>query len=197
METVASPPLGLLGLIHSDLQAKARWMYHADSRRALLKTLAADGTITMLLYRLMQASQKRHLGGLAMLFNKLIAIFGQCAIGRNADFGPAFVLLYSNGIMINGSVRGGSHVMLAHQITIGEERNLAPVLGNHVYIGAGARLMGPLIVGDHTKIGANSVVLSNVPDGATVLGIPARVVWKTVIRKTEPVSSNSMQKPAQ
>jgi serine O-acetyltransferase len=173
----------LFSLIGSDVRAKSQWMYGGDSTKLFLKTLAADGTATMILYRLMQASHKHHLAPLAMIFNKCITIFGQCAIGREADFGSAFVILYSNGVMINGHVRGGSHVTLTHQITIGEEHNRAPVLGNHVYIGAGARILGGVTIGDHTKIAANAVVLNHVPDGATVLGIPAQVVWRKPVKK--------------
>jgi serine O-acetyltransferase len=166
---------GLFGLIGSDLKAKSAWMYQSESGGALLKTLLADGTITMIFYRLMQASQRYHLSPVAMLFNRLNSIFGQCVIGRGAEFGPGFVILYSNGIVINSLVRGGSHVTITHQNTIGEIEHRAPVLGDHVYVGAGARILGAVTVGSHTKIGANAVVVNDVPDGATVVGIPARI----------------------
>ena len=57
-----------------------------------------------------------------------------------------------------------------------EESPGAPVVGDCVYIGTGAKLIGPIKVGDGAKIGANSVVLTDVPEGATVVGIPARVI---------------------
>lgn len=177
MATAAPKRLGMLGLIMSDLRAKADWMYESESGGALVKTLLADGTIAMILYRLMQASQRYHLGPLAMFFNRVNSIFAQCVIGRGAEFGPGFVILYSNGIVINSLVRGGSHVTVTHQNTLGEPGGgRAAVLGDHVYVGAGARIIGPVTIGSHARVGANAVVVADVPAGATVVGIPARIV---------------------
>lgn len=159
-----------------DLKAKARWCYGDDQPRTLLKALLTDGTFAMACYRLMQWSQRHGLAPLAMVFNKVNAFFGQCIIGRHADFGPCFVLIHSQGIVINGSVRGGSHVYIEHQVTIGAEKYSSPVLGDHVFIGAGAKIIGAVAIGNHSRIGANAVVVREVPAGATVVGIPARVV---------------------
>lgn len=163
-------------LFVEDLKAKARWVYGDDRPRTLVKTLLADGTFAMACYRAMQWSQQHRLAPLAMVFNKLNAVFGQCIIGRHADFGPCFVLIHSQGIVINGSVRGGAHVYIEHQVTIGAEKYRSPVLGDHVFIGAGAKIVGAVAIGSHSRIGANAVVVHEVPPGATVVGIPARVV---------------------
>jgi serine O-acetyltransferase len=61
-------------------------------------------------------------------------------------------------------------------VTIGAERRQSPTLGNDIFIGAGAKVIGPLHIGDGARIGANAVVLSDVPAWSTVAGIPARVV---------------------
>ncbi len=167
---------GLFELIGADVKAKAASVYDSTSTRAILKTLLTDGTCSMLLYRTMQASQKCHLVPLAMIFNKLIGIFGQCVIGRKADFGPGFVIVHSQGIVINSSVVGGSNVSVGHQVTIGAEKRQSPVLGDDVKVGAGAKILGSVKIGSHVKIGANAVVMKDVPDGATVVGVPAKVV---------------------
>ena len=166
----------VFSLMAGDVKAKAAWLYGAASRRHCLKALGADGTFAMLCYRLMQASQRRRLVPLAMLFNKLNAFFGRCVIGRNAWFGPRFVLIHSYGIVINSAVRGGADLRLEHGVTIGAEKGAAPVLGDGVFVGAGAKLLGGIRIGDRSKIGANAVVLSDVPAGATAVGIPAKVV---------------------
>ena len=166
---------GLFGLIASDLKAKAEWVYGAKSRRNVLKTLVTDGTFAMIVYRLMQASQKARLVPFAMIFNKLNAILGRCIIGRNAQFGEGFVLIHSYGVVINSSVRGGKNVKLEHLVTIGAERNTSPLLGNNIFVGAGAKIVGAVRIGDNTRIGANAVVVDDVPDGATAVGVPARV----------------------
>lgn len=167
---------GLLSTIAEDVRSKARWCYRSDHWRSTLKTLAADGTTAMILYRLMQWSRRRRLAPLEMLFNKLNAVCCNCIIGRGAEFGPGFVLIHATGIVINGQVRGGANVFLEHQVTIGAERQRVPILGNNVFIGAGAKLIGSLRVGDGARVGANAVVVRDVPDHSTVVGIPAKVV---------------------
>ena len=165
---------GLFALIDSDIRAKAEWLYGDKSRRSVVKALLTDGTAGMILYRLMQASQSRRLAPLSMIFNKMNGVFGGCVIGRRADFGPAFVLVHSNGIVINGMVRGGHHVFLEHQVTIGAERGESPVLGDDIFVGAGAKIVGSVRIGSDVRIGANAVVIADVPDGATAVGVPAR-----------------------
>ena len=163
-----------MSLIRSDIAAKAQWLYGRNTARTRCRALCTDGTAAMVLYRLMQAAQRLGLAPLAMLCNKLMACCCGCIIGRNATFGPRFVLIHSIGVVINSSVQGGEDVYLEHQVTIGAEQNQSPVIGNHVFIGAGAKLIGPIRVGNHTRIGANAVVCKNVPDYATAVGVPAR-----------------------
>jgi serine O-acetyltransferase len=169
--------LNALRMLGQDLREKARWCYKSESPRALLKVLATDGTLAMVLYRLMQGSRESGLGPLEMSFNKLNSTLGGCVIGRGADFGPGFVLFHSNGVVINGKVRGGSSVHLHHEVTIGDnEDGECGVLGSNVQIGAGAKIIGPVTIGDGVRIGANAVVVHDVPDDTTVVGIPARPV---------------------
>jgi len=168
-----SAPAGLFALIRSDLVAKAEWLYEDSSMKSVLKALSTDGTPSMIVYRLMQASRRAGLGPLAMIFNKINVILG-CIIGRGAEFGPGFVLIHSHGVVINGSVRGGTGVKLEHQVTIGAERYQSPVLGDNVFVGAGAKIVGAVVIGSNVRIGANAVVIRDVPDDATAVGVPAR-----------------------
>jgi serine O-acetyltransferase len=169
------PAFKTLALIASDVRRKALWCYESDSWQAMTKAALTDGTLAMVLYRLMQASRRHEIGALEMLFNKLNVLNG-CIIGRGAEFGPGFVLVHSSGVVINGAVRGGDNVLIEHQVTIGAERRASPVIGNDVFVGAGARIVGPVTVGDGARIGANAVVVHDVPADTTVVGIPARPV---------------------
>lgn len=168
------PSLGTL--VASDLSAKARWCYERSDWKAIVKVACADGALAMLLYRLMQWSRRYRLAPLEMLFNKLNAVLGGAIIGRGAEFGPGFVLIHSQGVVINGQVHGGSHVYIEHQVTIGAEGRASPLIGSNVFIGAGAKIIGAVTIGDRARVGANAVVVHDVPPGATVVGIPARVV---------------------
>src|SRR5205814_5020854 len=112
---------------------------------------------------LMQWSHRYRLTPLAMLFNKLNAICCNCIIGRGAEFGPGFVLVHSTGVVVNGSVRGGSNVYIEHQVTVGAERRQSPCLGSNVFLGAGAKVLGAVTVGDGARVGANAVVVHDVP----------------------------------
>jgi len=168
--------LKTLRAISADLREKAKWCYESESAPALVKTLATDGTMAMILYRLMQSSRAHGLGPLEMVFNKMNTVLGGCVIGRGAEFGPGLVLIHSNGVVINGSVKAGSRVHIEHQVTIGAERRQSPEIGSDVFIGAGAKIIGPVKIGDGARIGANAVVLHDVPPNTTVVGIPARPV---------------------
>jgi serine O-acetyltransferase len=163
-------------LMLSDVRAKARWCYADDSARAVVKTLLTDGTLAMLAYRMMQWARAHRLAPLEWFCNKFNVLTGSCVIGRGAEFGSGFVLIHSIGVVINGQVQAGSNIRIEHQVTIGAERRGCPRLGHDIFIGAGAKIIGPVVIGSHTRIGANAVVVDDVPDYATVAGIPARVV---------------------
>ena len=168
--------MGLLSLIGSDLRAKAAWCYESESPGAVVRALLTDGTPAMILYRLMQWSRRHGLVPLEMAFNRLNSIFCNCIIGRGAEFGARFVLVHATGVVINGRVVGGSDVFLEHQVTIGAERRASPRLGSDVFVGAGAKIVGAVSIGDGARIGANAVVVNDVPPFTTVVGIPAKVV---------------------
>lgn len=166
----------MIGLLKTDLRRKALWIYERDDLKSLVKVLLTDGTMAIVYYRLMQASRRWRLAPLELFFNRLNTICCNCIIGRGAEFGEGLVLIHATGTVINGSVRGGRNVSLEHQVTIGEEKRKSPIIGNDVYIGAGAKVIGGVTIGDGARVGANAVVVHDVPANCTVVGVPARVV---------------------
>lgn len=96
-------------------------------------------------------------------------------IPRNV-FGPGLSLAHYGSIVVNGGARVGRNCRIHPGVVIGELDDQAPVIGNDVYLGPGAKLYGAIRIGDRAAVGANAVVNADVPADAVVAGIPARVV---------------------
>lgn len=118
------------------------------------------------------------LAKLAVVQHRFWTIVTGADIQLNSSIGGGLILPHPNGIVIHPSVVIGVNCLIHQQVTIGVKRGAsrAPVLGGHVDIGAGAKIIGPVVIGDDVLIGANSVVVKDVPDGATVAGIPAKII---------------------
>ena len=98
-------------------------------------------------------------------------------IQRTATLGKRLCLPHPTGVVIHRDAVIGDDCILMQQVTLGQLAETgAPVIGSNVYIGAGAKVLGDITVGDGARIGANAVVLSNVPPQCTVVGIPAQIV---------------------
>ena len=97
---------------------------------------------------------------------------------KSTDFGPRLFLPHPFGIVVHARVRLGRRVTLFQNVTLGEdnERPGVPVLGDDIIVGAGAVILGAVTIGSGARIGANAVVLRDIPEGAVAVGIPARVV---------------------
>ena len=93
----------------------------------------------------------------------------------NTQIGGGLLIPHPNGIVIHSAAVIGPNCLIFQQVTIGDADGI-PTIGGHVDIGAGAKVLGAITVGDHARIGANAVVLRDVPEGATMVGIPARAL---------------------
>lgn len=98
-------------------------------------------------------------------------------IPLNCQIEGGLMLPHPNGVVIHSGVRVGPNCMIFQQVTIGTRTaSSLPVIGGHVDIGAGAKILGGVRIGEHASIGANAVVLSDVPAGKTAVGIPAVII---------------------
>jgi serine O-acetyltransferase len=97
-----------------------------------------------------------------------------------AVIGRRFFIDHGMGVVIGETAQIGDDVTLYHGVTLGgttwNKGKRHPTLGNGVVVGAGAKILGPIFIGDNTKIGSNAVVVRDVPAGATAVGIPARIL---------------------
>ena len=98
-------------------------------------------------------------------------------IPLNVSIGGGLLIPHPNGIVIHPDARIGPNCIIFQQVTIGTGGKAgAPVIGGHVDIAAGAKVIGGVTIGEHARVGANAVVVSDVPPGTTVVGIPARIL---------------------
>lgn len=118
---------------------------------------------------------------LAVLRYRFWSAVTQAEIDLNADIGGGLLIPHPNGIVMHPDATLGVNCLVFQQVTLGTvaARPGAPSIGNHVDIGAGARILGPVTIGDHAVIGANAVVTTDVPAHATAVGIPARVLERS------------------
>ncbi|MGE6490453.1 serine O-acetyltransferase [Exiguobacterium sp. NPDC077395] len=108
-----------------------------------------------------------------------IRIFANSEVPYTTKIGKRLGLPHGGmGIIISGKSTIGDDVIIFHQVTIGTRvsEGKAPIIGNNVFIGAGAKILGDITIGDGSSIGANAVVLTDVPPHSTAVGIPAKII---------------------
>lgn len=118
---------------------------------------------------------------LARLISQLARSLTGIEIHPGAQIGKNLFIDHGMGVVIGETAVIGDDCLIYHEVTLGghhggkgEKRH--PTIGNHVLIGAGAKVLGNITIGDFVQIGANSVVLKDVPAYTTVVGIPARII---------------------
>jgi serine O-acetyltransferase len=130
----------------------------------------------------------------AFATNKFCEVFMEMCIDPQATIGGGLYIGHIGGVHINPGAVLGRDCDLAHRVTIGASamgRSGVPVLGDEVYIGTGAALVGKIKVGSGAKIAANTLVMTNVPAGATVMGVPGRIVMRPAKPAVAPVPAVS------
>lgn len=164
----------MIALLISDIKAKQRLYAQYGGSCSFLRALLTDGTSANVLYRVQEFLSSVGVAPLALMPHILNKWFNGCVIGVKARFGAGFVLIHPVGVVINSSVRGGRDVWIESGVVIGDNRGRSPELGNGIFIGSGAKIIGGLTIEDGARVGANAVVTKDVGRGVTVVGIPAR-----------------------
>ncbi len=112
---------------------------------------------------------------------RLIETATGISLPKTARIGPGLRIWHFSGVFVHAEAVIGAKCTMRHGVTIGNRREggPVPVIGDNVEFGAYAQVLGGVRIGDNCKIGAMSVVLSDVPDGATAVGAPARIIYNT------------------
>jgi serine O-acetyltransferase len=115
-------------------------------------------------------------GKFAVLRHRFWSAVAGSDVPLNSSIAGGLVLPHPNGVVLHPEARIGPNCILFQQVTIGTgPKPGVPELGGHVDVGPGAKILGGIRIGDHAVIGANAVVLSDVPEGCVAVGIPASV----------------------
>lgn len=119
---------------------------------------------------------------IARAISQIARFFTGIEIHPGAKIGKGLFIDHGMGVVIGETAEIGDNVTIYHGVTLGgtgkEKGKRHPTVGNNVVIGSGAKILGPITIGDDAKIGANAVVLENVPSRATAVGIPAKIIGR-------------------
>ena len=142
--------------------------------------LLYPGVHAIIRHRIAHFFYRHHLFFLARLESQWNRFCTGIEIHPGATIGRRFVIDHGMGIVIGETAEIGDDVLIYHGVTLGgtgkDQGKRHPTIGNGVMIGCGAKVLGPFKVGNGARIASNSVVLSEVPENATAVGIPAQVV---------------------
>ena len=134
---------------------------------------------------------------MARLLSNITRIFTGVEIHPAAEIGSNLFIDHGTGVVIGETAVIGNDCTLYHGVTLGgtswEKGKRHPTLGNNVVVGAGAKILGPIAIESGARIGSNAVVIKNVPENSTVVGIPARVVASETESKERQKSNPNTQ----
>ncbi len=163
--------------------------FYSDIRAAQVRDPAARGFLEILvLYQGLHAIAanrvahffyKLHLYFIARLISQLSRFFTGIEIHPGATIGKNFFIDHGMGVVIGETAVIGDNVLIYQGVTLGGtgivKGKRHPTIGNNVVIGGGAKVLGNITVGDNSYIGANAVVIKDVPPNSTVVGVPGRI----------------------
>lgn len=138
--------------------------------------LLHDGFAVLALTRVRELARRWHVPGVNRLVRLAQTALYGIEIGKDVQLGEGVCFVHTLGTVIGGDARLGARVRVLGNVTIGTAKdNGYPAIGDDVTIGAGARILGPITIGRGATIGANAVVLIDVPAYARAVGVPAVV----------------------
>ena len=173
--------MSLCGAIKADFHRLLEDGFH---RRTMIRGLFSQGFQAIFVYRVFRWLLEKHIPTQPFRFfvERFIEITTGISLPVHAQIGKGLRIHHFGGIIIHSDVVIGEGCTIYQGVTIGDlgGGGGVPHIGNHVLIGAGAKVLGAITVGDFCRIGANAVVLNPVPAGCLAVGVPA------VIKKKNP-----------
>ncbi len=175
---ITETTIGTFNKIKKDFQAALSMDPAATSRIEV--ALTYSGFHALLFHRVAHWLARYRVPFFPRALSQLARFLTGIEIHPAAKIGSGLFIDHGMGVVIGETSEIGDNVTLFQGVTLGgtgkQRGKRHPTLGSHVVVGAGAKVLGPITIGDYVKIGANSVVLQDVPDHSTVVGIPGRIV---------------------
>lgn len=148
--------------------------------RDVVRGLLSQGFQALLVYRMFRWLHLRKIPTqpFRLIVERITEIMTGISIPAEVEIGRGLRIHHFGGIILHPHTVVGENCTLYQGVTLGDKGGYggAPVIGNHVLIGAGAKILGHVEIGDHAVIGANSVVTKSVPEHAVAVGVPAEIV---------------------
>src|SRR5262245_20576909 len=161
----------------------ARFREEDDSVRTLIRGLLSQGFQALIVYRIVRWFYERRIPTQPLRFfiERFIEVITGISIPAQAKIGKGLRIHHFGGVIIHSAAVIGEDCTVYHGVTLGDlgGRGGAPRVGDRVMIGAGAKLIGEIFIGDDCVIGANAVVLASVPTGHLAVGVPAVVTKRS------------------
>lgn len=168
--------MSIFNLLKEDLQAAKDQDPAASSLFEV--ALVYSGVHAIWGHRLAHAIwQRQHLRGVARMVSQASKTLTGIEIHPGAAIGRRLFIDHGTGIVVGETAEIGDDVLMYQGVTLGgralSKTKRHPTIGNHVMLGAGAKILGPVMIGDHSAVGANAVVVRDVPPRSVAVGIPA------------------------
>ncbi len=171
--------------------------FNEDIKMVFRKDPAAKGVVEIVLcysglqaiwvHRISNWIWKKGFKTFARFLSQIGRFFTGVEIHPAAKIGRGFFIDHGMGVVIGETAEIGNDVLIYQGVVLGgvsqEKIKRHPTIGNNVVIGAGATLLGPIKVGKGVRVGAGSVVIKNVPDNATVVGVPGRIIMPAATKR--------------
>ena len=161
--------------------------------------LCYPGLHALIAHRLAHRLHKWHIPLIPRMISYFTRIITGIEIHPAAQIGRRFFIDHGEGIVIGETTIIGDDVLIYQQVTLGgtgkDTGKRHPTIGNNVIIGAGAKVLGDIIIADHVRIGAGSVVIEDVPSHSTVVGVPGRVVQRAEVDEDGNLMHNHIPDP--
>ncbi len=185
----------------SKVREDIKVIYENDpaAKNLLEVILCYPGLHALVAYRFAHRLYKWDIPLIPRVISYLTRIITGIEIHPGAKIGRRFFIDHGEGVVIGETTIIGDDVLIYQQVTLGgtgkESGKRHPTLGNNVIVGAGAKILGNITIGDNVRIGAGSVVVEDVPEHSTVVGIPGRIVHRAVIDKQGNLMHNRIPDP--